>query len=87
MPELAEAAAPTTVRAHLRPIDREGLMTFAEKGRSNPASRGTNKVRTGSPVRTFCFAPRKCPRGGCPLRQQAGIPGVGFPHDARGDFA
>lgn len=31
---------------HLRPIDRAGLMAFAEKGRSNPASRGTNKVHT-----------------------------------------
>ena len=46
MSETAEAAAPTTVKAHLRPIDRDGLMTFAEKGRNNPASRGTNKVRT-----------------------------------------
>jgi uncharacterized OsmC-like protein len=44
--ELAEAASPTTVKAHLRPIDRDGLMAFAEKGRNNPASRGTNKVRT-----------------------------------------
>ena len=46
MSEAAEAAAPVTVKAHLRPIDRDGLMTFAEKGRANPASRGTNKVRT-----------------------------------------
>ncbi len=46
MTELAEAAAPTTVKAHLRPIDRDGLLAFAEKGRANPASRGTNKVRT-----------------------------------------
>jgi uncharacterized OsmC-like protein len=37
---------PSTVTAHLRPIDRDGLMAFAEKGRNNPASRGTNKVRT-----------------------------------------
>jgi len=44
--ELAEAAAPNTVKAHLRPIDREGLLAFAEKGRNNPASRGTNKVHT-----------------------------------------
>ena len=36
----------TTVKAYLRPIDRDGLMTFAEKGRNNPASRGTNKVHT-----------------------------------------
>ena len=37
---------PTTVKAHLRPIDRDGLLAFAEKGRNNPASRGTNKVHT-----------------------------------------
>ena len=35
-----------TVTACLRPIDRDGLMAFAEKGRNNPASRGTNKVHT-----------------------------------------
>ena len=40
------ATAPTTVKAHLRPIDREGLLAFAEKGRNNPAARGTNKVHT-----------------------------------------
>lgn len=40
------AAAPTTVKAYLRPIDRDGLMAFADKGRNNPASRGTNKVHT-----------------------------------------
>jgi len=39
-------AAPTTVTAYLRPIDRTGLMAFAEKGRGNPDGRGTNKVRT-----------------------------------------
>ena len=32
--------------SYLRPIDRTGLMAFAEKGRNNPASRGTNKVHT-----------------------------------------
>jgi uncharacterized OsmC-like protein len=37
---------PTTVKTTLRPIDREGLMAFAEKGRNNPGSRGTNKVHT-----------------------------------------
>ena len=37
---------PTTVKAVLRPIDRDGLLAFAEKGRNNPASRGTNKVHT-----------------------------------------
>ncbi|CAN5248165.1 hypothetical protein BH10PSE16_BH10PSE16_21380 [soil metagenome] len=35
-----------TATTYLRPIDRDGLMAFAEKGRSNPASRGTNKVHT-----------------------------------------
>ena len=38
--------APTTVKTYLRPIDRNGLMAFADKGRNNPASRGTNKVHT-----------------------------------------
>ena len=36
----------TTVKTYLRPIDRDGLMAFADKGRNNPASRGTNKVHT-----------------------------------------
>ncbi|MDQ7968099.1 MAG: OsmC family protein [Oxalicibacterium faecigallinarum] len=35
-----------TVTASLRPIDREGLLAFAEKGRNNTTSRGTNKVHT-----------------------------------------
>ena len=39
-------AAPTTVKAYLKPIDSEGLAAFAAKGRANPASRGTNKVHT-----------------------------------------
>ena len=39
-------STPTTVKTYLRPIDRNGLMAFADKGRANPASRGTNKVRT-----------------------------------------
>ena len=39
-------ATPTTVKAYLKPIDRDGLMAFADKGRNNPASRGTNKVHT-----------------------------------------
>ncbi|AHG65472.1 OsmC family protein [Advenella mimigardefordensis] len=38
--------AEKTVTAYLKPIDREGLMGFAEKGRNNPGSRGTNKVHT-----------------------------------------
>ena len=36
----------TTITTSLRPIDREGLLAFAEKGSKNPAARGTNKVRT-----------------------------------------
>ena len=41
------AEAPvTTVKTTLRPIDRNGLMAFAEKGRHTPQSRGTNKVHT-----------------------------------------
>ncbi|GMA77512.1 hypothetical protein GCM10025880_39290 [Methylorubrum aminovorans] len=43
---MSASAAPTTVTAYLRPIDRDGLMQFAEKGRCNPGSRGTNKVHT-----------------------------------------
>ena len=41
-----DTAAPATVKAHLRPIDRGGLAKFAEAGRANPAKRGTNKVHT-----------------------------------------
>jgi hypothetical protein len=37
---------PTTVKAYLRPIDRDGLLKFAAAGRENPARRGTNKVKT-----------------------------------------
>ncbi|MBH3398119.1 OsmC family protein [Pseudomonas fluorescens] len=40
---MAEA---TTLQTYLSPIDRDGLMAFAEKGRNNPGSRGTNKVHT-----------------------------------------
>ena len=36
----------TSVQSYLRPIARDGLMAFAEKGRNNPANRGTNVVRT-----------------------------------------
>ncbi len=39
-------AESTTVTTHLRPIDRDGLLGFAEKGRNNPESRGTNLVHT-----------------------------------------
>ena len=42
----AEATQTETVSTYLRPIDRDGLMTFAEKGRANPQMKGTNKVHT-----------------------------------------
>lgn len=42
----ATATCPTTVKTYLEPIDRDGLMAFADKGRNNPATRGTNKVHT-----------------------------------------
>ncbi|MFT6153266.1 MAG: putative OsmC-like protein [Bermanella sp.] len=35
-----------TVTSFLRPIDRDGLMAFADKGRNNPKSQGTNLVHT-----------------------------------------
>ena len=38
--------ATNTISTYLRPIDRDGLMAFAEKGRTNPEMRGTNKVHT-----------------------------------------
>ena len=38
--------ATNTISTYLRPIDRDGLMSFAEKGRTNPEMRGTNKVHT-----------------------------------------
>jgi uncharacterized OsmC-like protein len=34
------------VTAYLRPIDRDGLLAFAERGRTNPDRKGTNVVRT-----------------------------------------
>jgi len=40
------ATATNTVSTYLRPIDRDGLMAFADKGRNNPNNRGTNKVHT-----------------------------------------
>ncbi|MGE4372072.1 MAG: OsmC family protein [Xanthobacter sp.] len=44
---MSQSAAPKVVSTTLRPIDRDGLMAFAEKGRNNPnGPRGTNKVRT-----------------------------------------
>jgi len=35
-----------TIKAYLRPIDRNGLVTFAQSGRENPERRGTNIVHT-----------------------------------------
>jgi uncharacterized OsmC-like protein len=46
MDDVIEAASPQTVKAWLKPIDRDGLAAFAAKGKGNPASRGTNKVKT-----------------------------------------
>lgn len=43
---LLTTATPHTVKTHLRPIDRDGLMKFAEQGRNDPSRRGTNKVHT-----------------------------------------
>jgi uncharacterized OsmC-like protein len=43
---LEPTTTPTTISTYLRPIDRDGLMTFAAAGRDNPAKRGTNKVKT-----------------------------------------
>ena len=42
----ATATCPSTVKTYLKPIDRNGLMAFAEKGRTKPATRGTNKVHS-----------------------------------------
>jgi uncharacterized OsmC-like protein len=35
-----------TIKTYLRPIDRDGLLAFAERGRANPDRRGTNLVHT-----------------------------------------
>ena len=39
-------SAPETIKTYLRPIDREGLLKFAESGREQPERKGTNKVHT-----------------------------------------
>jgi len=39
-------ATPTSVKTHLRPIDRDGLLKFAASGLENPERKGTNKVHT-----------------------------------------
>ncbi len=43
---MTNIAEPKTVKTYLRPIDRDGLMAFAEAGRNNPDRCGTNHVRT-----------------------------------------
>jgi uncharacterized OsmC-like protein len=36
----------TTIKTYLRPIDRDGLLAFADRGRANPDRLGTNIVHT-----------------------------------------
>ena len=43
---MRDTNTPNTVKAYLRPIDREGLLGFAQKGCADPTRRGTNKVHT-----------------------------------------
>ncbi|MEX0374425.1 OsmC family protein [Spiribacter pallidus] len=43
---MSNVSTQSTATAHLRPIDREGLLGFAEKCRNNPNARGTNTVHT-----------------------------------------
>lgn len=44
---MSTSETPTqTVISHLRPIDRDGLLAFAERGRLNPNACGTNRVHT-----------------------------------------
>jgi uncharacterized OsmC-like protein len=43
---LSAVIEPTTIKTHLRPINRDGLMTFAAAGKADPSRRGTNKVKT-----------------------------------------
>ena len=43
---MTDAATKTASATFLAPIDRDGLVGFAEKGRNNPSTRGTNKVHT-----------------------------------------
>jgi uncharacterized OsmC-like protein len=44
--QLKSTAAATVEKTYLRPIDRDGLLKFAESGRANPDRKGTNKVHT-----------------------------------------
>ncbi len=43
---MTDPATKTASATFLAPIDRDGLVGFAEKGRNNPSARGTNKVHT-----------------------------------------
>ena len=43
---MTDAATKTASATFLAPIDRDGLVGFAEKGRNNPSACGTNKVHT-----------------------------------------
>lgn len=43
---MSQDEQPTTITAYLRPIDREGLLAFAKRGRDNPDRQGTNVVHT-----------------------------------------
>jgi len=43
---MSDPATTQTISTHLRPIDRDGLLGFAEKGKNNPNMQGTNKVHT-----------------------------------------
>lgn len=44
---MSELVQPKTITTTcLKPIDRNGLLAFAEKGRNNPESRGTMRART-----------------------------------------
>jgi uncharacterized OsmC-like protein len=45
-PEISMLADTKTETQYLRPIDREGLLKFAQAGRDNPERKGTNKVHT-----------------------------------------
>jgi len=44
--DTAEAAAVTTIKTCLRPIDAQGLCEFAAAGKPNPARRGTAPTRS-----------------------------------------
>ena len=46
MSSVSATSQPSTVKTTLRPIDRDGLLKFAEAGRKDPSRRGTNKVKT-----------------------------------------